>query len=162
MIPEAGPELDTAVAERLGDAVSPDVGYSTDPAVADRLVARLARESLFATCEQVNNLWYCILTTDVAGVRQRIASGSGETRSLALCRAVVHLPLRPRTESSDGPNLSVFEKGFCQECGAPLEKGVRSQARFCPVCAYRRGKPAHAAFEMTRHSGRRRRAGRLQ
>jgi hypothetical protein len=162
MIPEAGPALDTEVAERLGDAVPPDVRYSTDPAVADRLVARLGEESVLAMCEQVDELWYCVLTADVAGVRQRIASGSGETRSLALCRAVVHLPLRPRTDSSDGANPPVFEKGLCQECGAALEKGIRSQARFCPVCAYRRGKAAHAAFELARHSGRRRRVGRPQ
>lgn len=162
MIPEAGPALDTAVAQRLGDAGSPDARYSTDPAVADPLIARLEQDSVFATCEQVGDLWYCLLTADVAGVRQRIASGSGETRSLALCRAVVHLPLRQRPDSSEGANPSAFQKGFCQECGAALEKGVRSQARFCPACAYRRGKAAHAAFELTRHSGRRRRVGRPQ
>ncbi len=162
MIPEAGPALDSEVAERLGGAVSGETRYSTDPAVADLLIARLAQRCVFATSEQVDDLWYCVLTADVAGVRQRIASGSGETRSLALCRAVVHLPLRPRDDSSDGGDPSAFKTGLCEECGATLEKGVRSQARFCPVCAYRRGKAAHAAFELTRHSGRRARVRRPQ
>jgi hypothetical protein len=162
MIPEAGTALDTEVTERLGGAIGGENRYSTDPAVADLLIARLAQESVFATCEQVDELWSCVLTADVAGVRQRIASGSGETRSLALCRAVVHLPLRPRSVSSDGGNPSTFERGICQECGAALEKGARSQARFCPVCAYRRGKAAHAAFELTRHAGRGRRVRRPQ
>jgi hypothetical protein len=160
MIPEAGPALDVEVAMRLGGAGKPDPLYSTDPAVADQLIARLGQESVFAACEQVDDLWYCVLTADVAGVRQRIASGSGETRSLALCRAVVHLPPRPCGDTSDAANPSVFVKGLCQECGAALEKGVRSQARFCPVCAYRRGRAAHAAFELTRHSGRQRRVRR--
>jgi hypothetical protein len=162
MIPEPGPALDAEVAKRLGEADSPEARYSTDPALCDRLVARLEQEAVFAACEQVDDLWYCVLTADVAGVRQRIATGSGETRSLALCRAVVHLPLRQSSDSSEGGNSSVLDKGLCQECGASLEKGVRSQARFCPVCAYRRGKAAHAAFELTRHSGRRRRVRRPQ
>jgi hypothetical protein len=160
MIPEAGPALDIEVARRLGAAGKPEARYSTDPASADPLIARLGQDSVFATCEQVDDLWYCVLTADVAGVRQRIASGSGETRSLALCRAIVHLPLRQRPDSCDGGNPPAFERGLCQECGAALEKGVRSQGRFCPVCAYRRGKAAHAAFELTRHSGRGRRVRR--
>jgi hypothetical protein len=166
MIPEAGPALDAEVAKRLKEAGSPqgtpESRYSTDPALVDRLVASLGQESVFAACEQVDDLWYCVLTAEVAGVRQRIASGSGETRSLALCRAVVHLPPRQDPDPSDGGSPSAFERGLCQECGAALEKGVRSQARFCPVCAYRRGKAAHAAFELTRHAGRGRRVRRPQ
>jgi hypothetical protein len=162
MIPEPGPTLDAEVAKRLEKAGSPEARYSTDPALVDRLVASLGQESVFAACELVDGVWYCVLTADVAGVRQRIASGSGETRSLALCRAVVHLPPRQGPDPSDGGNPSLFERGLCQECGAALEKGARSQARFCPVCAYRRGKAAHAAFELTRHSGRGRRVRRPQ
>ncbi|HYR45712.1 MAG TPA: hypothetical protein VER78_01810 [Thermoanaerobaculia bacterium] len=153
MIPEAGPALDVEVARRLGGAGKPEARYSTDPAAADPLIARLGRKSVFAACEKVADLWYCVLTADVAGVRQRIATGSGETQSLALCRAVAHLPLRQGPDPSDGGSPSASQRGLCQECGAALEKSVRSQARFCPVCAYRRGKAAHAAFERTRHSG---------
>jgi len=162
MIPQPGPALDNEVAERLREPKSPIVPYSTDPAAVNRLVTSLEREATFAACEQVDGLWYCVLTGDVAGVRQRIASGSGETRSLALCRAVVNLPVRHPSASSETAGPSPFKRGFCQDCGASLEKGARSQARYCPVCAYRRGKPAHAAFELTRHSGRRRRAARPQ
>jgi hypothetical protein len=157
MVPEAGPALDLEVARRLGGAAKPEARFSTDPAAADQLIARLERESVFAECEQADGLWYCVLTADVAGVRERIATGSGETQSLAVCRAVAHLPLRQGTDPSEGSTPSAFPRGLCQECGAALEKGVRSQARFCPVCAYRRGKAAHAAFERTRHSGRGRR-----
>jgi len=160
MIPEAGPALDVEVARRLGGAGKPEVRYSTDPAAVDPLIAGLGQESVFAACEQVDDLWYCVLTADVAGVRQRIATGSGETHSLALCRAVAHLPLRQGPDRNDGGSPSALQRGLCQECGAALEKGVRSQARFCPVCAYRRGKAAHAAFELTRHSGRGRRVRR--
>ncbi len=162
MIPEAGPALDAEVAKRLGSAGNPEARYSTDPALANQLIARLGQESVFAVCEQVDALWYCVLTADVGSVRQRIATGSGETHSLALCRAIAHLPLSQIPDSSDGGHPPAFDRGLCQECGAALEKGVRSQARFCPVCAYRRGKAAHAAFELTRHSGRRRRVGRAQ
>jgi hypothetical protein len=160
MIPEAGPALDVEVARRLGGAGQPEARYSTDPAAVDPLIARLRQKSVFAACEEVDGVWYCVLTADVAAVRQRIATGSGETQSLALCRAVAHLPLRQGPDPSEGSSPSALRRGVCQECGAALEKGVRSQAHFCPVCAYRRGKAAHAAFELTRHSGRGRRVRR--
>jgi hypothetical protein len=161
MIPESGAALDSEVAERLGEPWSPDARYSTDLGLADHLVSRLAERAVFASFEQVDGVWYCTLAADVASIRQRIASGSAETRPLAICRAIVHLPVGQYLACAQ-PISPAVGKGFCQECGAALEKGVRSQARFCPVCAYRRGKAAHAAFELTRHSGRRRRAARPQ
>ena len=158
MIPEPGPALDGEVAQRLGETWSSDVRYSTDLGLADRMLSRLSERALFASLEQVDGVWYCILAADVGSIRQRIASGSAETRSLALCRAIVHLPAGQSLASAQP--VSPAAKGFCQECGAALEKGVRSQARFCPVCAYRRGKAGHVAFERTRQSHGRRRAGR--
>jgi hypothetical protein len=160
MIPESGAALDSEVAQRLEETWSPDVRYSTDLSLADRLLSRLSERAISASFEQVDGVWYCILAADVGSIRQRIASGSAETRPLALCRAIVHLP--PGQSLASTQPASPAARGFCQECGDALEKGVRSQARFCPVCAYRRGKAAHAAFELTRHSGRRRRAARPQ
>ena len=64
------------------------------------------------------------------------------------------------THVDDAPALSLERVRARIDSATALEKGARSQARFCPVCAYRRGKAAHAAFELTRHSGRRRRVRR--
>ena len=92
MLQEAGPGLDREVARRLGEDRTPAAGYSTDPAAADRLISRLEESAFFVTWIQAKPFWYCTLAISFSGVRERIATGTAATRSLALCRAVVNLP----------------------------------------------------------------------
>ena len=102
MLPEAGPVLDKEIARRLGEEQTPAAGYSTDLAAADRLISRLEESAIFVTWIHAKPFWYCTLAVSVSGARERIATGTGETRPLALCRAVVNLP--------DGRRLSGGKK----------------------------------------------------
>ena len=102
MLPPAGPVLDKEIARRLGEDRTPVAGYSTDHAVADRLISRLEESAIIVTWVQAKPFWYCTLAVSVSGARERIATGTAETRPLALCRAVVNLP--------DGRRLSGGKK----------------------------------------------------
>jgi hypothetical protein len=166
MIYGAGPNLDNEVARRLGDEAPPAPPYSTDPTAADQLTARLEGHGISQTCESVQGVWYCTLWIPIAGQKERLATGSGETRPLALCRAVVNLPggrlvvggsTGARDDTPAIGREPLFEKGMCQQCGTALASGGRAVARLCPVCSYRLAKPAQIAFEQRGHARRRRR-----
>lgn len=92
MIRGADPNLDRDVARRLGEEGSRVAPYSTDPAAAGRLAARLKERGIFVTAESVDKVSYCTLWVGVEDRRERLATGSGKTESEALCRAVLNLP----------------------------------------------------------------------
>ena len=92
MLQEAGPGLDREVARRLGEDRAPAAAYSADPVAADRLISRLEKNAIIITWIEAEPFWYCTLAVSISGVRERIATGAGPTRPLALCRAVVNLP----------------------------------------------------------------------
>jgi len=92
MLHEPGADLDREVARKLGEGEPEAAPCSTDPRAADGLTAQLEQRGVFATCERVGSTWYCTLSTDVGGIRERLATGAGSTRPAALCRAVVNLP----------------------------------------------------------------------
>jgi hypothetical protein len=99
MLQEPGADLDREVARKLGEEGREASPFSTDPRAADGLIARLEQSGIFAACERVGSTWYCTLSTDVGGIRERLATGAGSSRPAALCRAVVNLPgetLNPR------------------------------------------------------------------
>ena len=91
MLQEPGPDLDHEVARRLGEE-GLTLSYSTDLRAADELTARLAKLKVVAVCERFGTLWYCALSIDFGHARERLATGTGKTRPLALCRAVMNLP----------------------------------------------------------------------
>jgi hypothetical protein len=176
MLPSAGPALDGIVAQRLGDlAQAPN--YSTDPAAADRLRARLEKSGILVLAEQSDGAWYCTLSVEMGWARERLATGSGETRELALCRAVFNLPPSVRRAVRDPAEPLSFEAGAqaatsaaaaqpqpaeraettepgsCAGCGAPLGRALSG---LCPICSYRRGRQARVDFEARRRIRRRR------
>jgi len=69
--------------------------YSTDEHAADGLMSRLERVGLTAELEQEKDHWYCVFWAPRRGdgQKERIASGSALERPLAICRAVLNLPL---------------------------------------------------------------------
>ena len=75
--------------------------YSTDDRAADAVLSRLATQGLASTFEQDEDKWYCVLWVDGNGDRakERLATGSAPTRPLAICRAVLNLPLRAKGRS---------------------------------------------------------------
>jgi hypothetical protein len=69
--------------------------YSTEESPAADLVRRLENQGITAAIEQDADSWYCVFwaARPGDGTKERIASGSAEARPLAVCRAVLNLPL---------------------------------------------------------------------
>jgi hypothetical protein len=92
MLQGPGPGLDLEVARRLGDETAPAPAYSTDSETTDCLVRRLEEMGLSVTCEQAGATWHCALAALIYRTHERLATGAGPTRAVAVCRAVVNLP----------------------------------------------------------------------
>jgi len=69
--------------------------YSTEESPASDLIQRLENRGIAASMEQHEGLWYCVFWAPRPGDRtkERVASGSAAARPLAICRAVLNLPL---------------------------------------------------------------------
>ncbi|HEY6065017.1 MAG TPA: hypothetical protein VIY96_02610 [Thermoanaerobaculia bacterium] len=69
--------------------------YSTEELSAGDLVRRLEERGIPSTIEQDADSWYCVFWAPRPGdgVRERVATGSAETQPLAICRALLNLPL---------------------------------------------------------------------
>jgi hypothetical protein len=95
--PEAGALLDRRVGRLVdGPRFRGEVpGYSSDDRVAQELVARLEKHGITATFEDDAGCWYCVFWAPRPGdgTLERLSSGSAETKALAICRAVLNLPL---------------------------------------------------------------------
>lgn len=95
--PESGSDLDRRIA-RLVDGSrngAEPLAYSTDECAADALTAVLEKRSITSTVEHDADYWYCVFWAPRPGdgVLERVASGSAVLRPLAICRAVMNLPL---------------------------------------------------------------------
>jgi hypothetical protein len=103
------------------------------------------------TIEQIDGLWYCTFWIVFPGSRERLSTGSGETRALAIARAVMNARLG-MDASLSGSNGAVSgrvhwshrstarsgEAKTCAGCGASLPPRNREAAnRFCTVCSWR-------------------------
>jgi hypothetical protein len=95
--PESGPDLDRRIARLVGGSRSTGdpLAYSTDDGAADALTAHLEERGIAATFEQDADYWFCVFWSPRSGdaLLERIASGTAPTRPLAICRAVLNLPL---------------------------------------------------------------------
>jgi hypothetical protein len=125
---DPGPYLDRRIARLIegprSAAESPP--YSTEETAAQELVVRLDRQGITATFEQDGDYWYCVFWGPRAGdgVKERVSSGSALTRPLAICRAVLNLPL---SGSGKRLRLRIASRGWIGS-GAPgptasLERG---------------------------------------
>lgn len=94
---ESGASLDRRIARLiLGPrSTTEPPPYSRDEAAADSLATLLATLGIEPSLERDGDSWYCVFRAAQAGdgVKERIASGSATTRALAICRAVLNLPL---------------------------------------------------------------------
>jgi hypothetical protein len=94
---ESGASLDRRIARLiLGPrSTTEPPPYSRDEAAADSLAARLATLGIEPSLERDGDRWYCVFRAAQSGdgLKERIASGSAPTRALAICRAVLNLPL---------------------------------------------------------------------
>ena len=95
--PEAGAPLDRKIARLVdGPRIEGEVApYSSDETAAQRLATRLETLGITSTFEEDAGCWYCVFWAPRPGdgTQERVASGGGSTRALAVCRAVMNLPL---------------------------------------------------------------------
>ena len=94
---ESGPDLDRRIARRIDGprSLGEPPPRSTDDSAADALLERLGETGITVTLENDGDFWYCVFRAPrpFDAVPERIASGSAPIRPLAICRAVLNLPL---------------------------------------------------------------------
>jgi hypothetical protein len=132
---ESGPALDGRMA-RLFDG-PPDGGepprYSTEESLAADVLERLENRGITASIEQDADSWYCVFWAPRPGdgTNERIATGSAAARPLAVCRAVLNLPL-----AGTGKRLRLrrASRGWIPDEAAPHPAlAVRSERRPEPI-----------------------------
>ena len=170
MVNDPGPELDRLIERKLnGDAKKKTPPYSTSEKAANRLLRRLEMQDMPCSLEEIEGIWYCTFWVVFANRRERLSTGSGETRALAIARAVMNARLGMGaslsattpditsrmlwSQSSAGSALETAPT--CAGCGVSLPTRNREAAnRFCTVCSWRAGKQMIAAGGRgDRHAG---------
>lgn len=151
MLSSAGPELDRQIERKLnGDAKKKTPPYSTSEKAANRLLRRLEMQDMPCTIEEIDGVWFCTFWIILPGSRERLSTGSGETRALAIARAVMNARLGMGASLSSAAEsvssrLHWAHSGgaadasrTCDGCGAELPSRNREAAnRFCTVCSWR-------------------------
>ncbi len=151
MMNSAGPELDRQIERKLnGDAKKRTPPYSTSEKAANRLLRRLEMQDMPCTIEAIDGVWFCTFWIVLPGSRERLSTGSGETRALAIARAVMNARLGMGASLSSAAEsvssrLHWAHSGgasessrVCDGCGAELPTRNREAAnRFCSVCSWR-------------------------
>ena len=155
MMNEAGPDLDRQIERKLnGDAKKKTPPYSTSEKAASRLLRRLEMQDMPCSIEQIDGVWYCTFWI-VLDSRERLATGSGETRALAIARAVMNARLGMGTASPAKSDEMSRRIHWATGERAPRRRGVvdaRAAAsrflrvsakrtnRLCTVCSWRKAK----------------------
>jgi hypothetical protein len=156
MLDEPGAELDRLIERKLnGDARKNAPPYSTSEKVANRLLRRLEMQDMPSTLEEIEGVWYCTFWVVFADRRERLSTGSGKTRALAIARAVMNahlgmgVSLSATTPNATSRSLwaqssgtsSVEPPRTCAGCGVSVPSRNRQASnRFCAVCSWRAGK----------------------
>lgn len=164
MMNDAGTDLDRQIERKLnGDAKKKTPPYSTSEKASNRLIRRLELQDMPCTIEQIEGIWYCTFWIVFPHSRERLSTGSGETRALAVARAVMNARLgmgpigssgtseiAARLHWSQGMSVSSAAPAACAGCGVALPSRNReSSNRLCTVCSWR------ASRDMLRASGNR-------
>jgi hypothetical protein len=161
MVNDPGPELDRLIERKLnGDAKKKTPPYSTSEKAANRLLRRLEMQDMPCSLEEIEGIWYCTFWIVFGDRRERLSTGSGETRALAIARAVMNARLGMGASlSAATPDMtsrmlwshvaassSSDAAPTCAGCGVSLPTRNReAMNRFCTVCSWRSGKEMLAA-----------------
>lgn len=151
MLNGPGPVLDRLIERKLnGDAKKRTPPYSTSEKAASRLVRRLEMQDMPSTVVEVDGVWYCTLWIVFGTTRERLSTGSGETRALAIARAVVNARLGMGPSLSNPAETAVrrvrwpragllpAEERTCAGCGVGLPSRNREAKNlYCTVCSWR-------------------------
>ena len=159
MLEPAGPELDKKIAACLSGEVRRRVPlYSTDDRAADRARHALPQEGLSLELEEMDGIWHCSCRSGPAGSSRLLATGSGETRALAICRAILNvrrsIPERRQRRIAEGQSPRFARRHElerlrreaprrCMDCGVDFPLAGRFTSNpLCNVCRWKRGKAA--------------------
>ncbi|MEO8429990.1 MAG: hypothetical protein ABI592_00665 [Acidobacteriota bacterium] len=170
MLNDAGPELDRQIERKLnGDAKKKTPPYSTSEKAANRLLRRLEMQDMPCSIEQIEGVWYCTFWIVFQTSRERLSTGSGETRALAIARAVMNarLGMGASLSASNAEDASrrlhrsmaiasadLLPPPECAGCGVALPTRNREATnRFCTVCSWRSGKLQMAESAPQREPG---------
>jgi hypothetical protein len=150
MLLEAGPDLDRLIERKLnGDAKKRTPPYSTSEKAANRLLRRLELQDMPSSVERIDDVWYATFWIVSGDSRERLSTGSGETRALAIARAVHNARLgmdaslsSTRSDATSRVHWSrvggVAEAKVCASCGAALSNRNREASNLhCTVCSWR-------------------------
>ena len=140
---EAGAVLDLRVVQTLFDAWPDEIPeYSTRDSAADYLVRFLKRRSVTARIRFADGIWECELSTR----SEKVSSATGETRALAIARAVVHADVVPgQRRAQVSPAQPAKSRKVrapirdCAGCGVALKtaRSAPSGVRYCNLCGWR-------------------------
>jgi hypothetical protein len=155
MLLEAGPDLDRLIERKLnGDAKKRTPPYSTSEKAANRLLRRLELQDMPCSVERIDDVWYATFWILLGDSRERLSTGSGETRALAIARAVQNARLgmdaslcSTRSAGSSRVHWAqvgvVAEARACASCGAALPNRNREASNLsCTVCSWRTSRAA--------------------
>jgi len=164
MVNDPGPELDRLIERKLnGDAKKKTPPYSTSEKAANRLLRRLEMQDMPCSLEEIEGIWYCTFWIVFGDRRERLSTGSGDTRALAIARAVMNARLGMGASlSAATPDMtsrmlwshvssssSSDSAPTCAGCGVSLPTRNREATnRFCTVCSWRSGKQMLAGKQM--------------
>ena len=153
----AGPEMDREIARKLnGDAKPRPAAYSTSETAAERVLRRLRRDGLASTVEFKRGAWHCTIWRGPSASGEPIAVGIGETRPLAVGRAVLNATFETGAPVRANNAHPLFAKGIarppqgglprCRTCGVDLPIRARTRLRrYCGVCSWNRIKERFAS-----------------
>ena len=143
---QAGPELDQQVARSLyGEWRDTIPEFSTRDVAADYLIRFLKRSRIAAVIDIENGRWRCRLS-NAEGL---ISLGTGETRPLAVCGAVLNANFHTHPEERLAPQVRrewvrklARPSHRCAGCGVALvaSKGPADRPRYCNLCSWERGR----------------------
>jgi hypothetical protein len=143
-----GPELDQQVARSLyGEWRDTIPEFSTRDVAADYLIRFLKRSRIAAVIDIENGRWRCRLS----GAEGLIALGTGETRPLSICGAILNANFHRDSDREERtvpqvrrewPRKPAGPSHRCADCGVALvaSKGPADRPRYCNLCSWERGR----------------------
>jgi hypothetical protein len=142
--------MDRQIARKLnGDVKARPARYSTSETAALRLLRRLGRDGMPSSVEHTTSSWNCTIWRGPERSGKRLSRGSGETRALAIGRAVLNATFDPGEPIRAADAHPLLARGLgrppaaqvptCGTCGIDLHLRHRSGiSRYCGVCSWNR------------------------
>lgn len=130
--------------------------FSTRNTAADYLLRYLKRARVFSRITLTNGIWTC----ELANKTGSISFGTGESRPLAIARAVLHANVNPGRRHWPGPPRKWTKpmepaSHECAGCGVALNtaRGSPGRARYCNLCGWHHIRGSRGPGQLRRFAG---------